>query len=194
MIAAHREIVALRIRIVAAFDFAHAPPVDVGRISVLLVAGHHAAFAADALRHVEVKAVLFSRLQRSRPCGRLACGSAIVYSASLLFFFGVRTKAIPSSFALSNNGNDIRGPRQLSLARTMTNGGSNRHYDHFAHRRQFPVARDEMNPHARAPSFNNSAVGHDVVSEGIGLQKIFRILASTWKENRRGVADIFAAT
>ena len=66
MIAAHREVMALRVRIVAAFHFAHAPPVEFRGISVLLVAGHHAALAADALRHVEVKAVLFAVFERTR--------------------------------------------------------------------------------------------------------------------------------
>ena len=48
-----------------ALDFAHAPPVDRRRIAVLFVAGHHAALAADALRHVEVKAILFAGFQRA---------------------------------------------------------------------------------------------------------------------------------
>ena len=63
VVAAHRKVVALRIRIVAAFHFAHAPPVDRRRIAVLFVAGHHTALAADALRHIEVKAVLLARLE-----------------------------------------------------------------------------------------------------------------------------------
>jgi hypothetical protein len=50
----------LRVWIPAAFDFTHAPPVDVRWISVLFVAGHDAAFAANALAHVEVKAKLFA--------------------------------------------------------------------------------------------------------------------------------------
>jgi hypothetical protein len=48
------------IRVSASLDFTHAPPKDIGRISILLIAGHHAAFAADAARHIKVKAVLFS--------------------------------------------------------------------------------------------------------------------------------------
>ncbi len=60
VIAAHREIVALRVRVVPAFDFADAPPVDARGIAVLLVARHHAALAADALRHIEVKAILLT--------------------------------------------------------------------------------------------------------------------------------------
>ena len=68
MVAAHREIVALRVRIVAAFHFAHAPPVEIGGVAVLFVAGNHTALAADALRHVEVEAVLFALL-RARVTG-----------------------------------------------------------------------------------------------------------------------------
>jgi hypothetical protein len=60
MVATHRQVIALRIRIVSAFDFADSPPVDVGWVAVLLVAGDHAALASDALRHVEVEAVLFT--------------------------------------------------------------------------------------------------------------------------------------
>jgi len=47
-------------RVGAAFDLAHSPPEDVGGIAVLFVAGDDAALAANALRHVEVKPVLFS--------------------------------------------------------------------------------------------------------------------------------------
>ena len=63
VIAAHREMKALRIGIQAAFDFSDPPPVNVGGISVLLVAGHDAALAADALRHIEMKAVLLAGLE-----------------------------------------------------------------------------------------------------------------------------------
>ena len=63
MVAAHGNVKALRIWIEATFDLADAAPVDVGRISILLVAGHHAALATDALRHVEMKAVLFPWLE-----------------------------------------------------------------------------------------------------------------------------------
>ena len=60
MVAADGKVVPLRRRIGAALDLSHAPPKDIGRISILLVARHHAAFAADALRHVEMKAVLLA--------------------------------------------------------------------------------------------------------------------------------------
>lgn len=53
------------VRIPAAFDLSDPPPVDVRRISVLLVAGHDAALAANALRHVKVKAILFARFRRA---------------------------------------------------------------------------------------------------------------------------------
>jgi hypothetical protein len=48
-------------RVVAAFDLAYTPPVYVCWVAVLLVARHDAAFASDALRHVEVEPVLFAR-------------------------------------------------------------------------------------------------------------------------------------
>jgi hypothetical protein len=65
MVAAHREMEALGIGIKAALNFSNPPPVDVGRISVLLVASYHAALAADTLRHVEMKPVLLTRLKSS---------------------------------------------------------------------------------------------------------------------------------
>ncbi len=61
VVAAHREIVASGVRPGAAFDLADAPPANVGGISVLLVARDLAGAAADALRHIEVKAILFAR-------------------------------------------------------------------------------------------------------------------------------------
>lgn len=60
MITAHREMKALRVWVLATFDFAHSPPVDAGWIAVLLVASYDAAFASDALVHVEVKAILLT--------------------------------------------------------------------------------------------------------------------------------------
>jgi hypothetical protein len=60
MIAAHREIVAKRIRVGSAFDFPHAAPENIRGVPILLVAGHHATLAADALGHVEVKAILLA--------------------------------------------------------------------------------------------------------------------------------------
>jgi hypothetical protein len=64
MVTTHREVETLRVGIPSAFDFPYAPPVDVGRISILLIAGHNAALAANALRHVEVKTILFARFRR----------------------------------------------------------------------------------------------------------------------------------
>ena len=65
MVAAHREIEALGVRVGAAFDLADAPPADVGGRVVLLVAGDLAGAAADALGHVEVEAVLFAGFERT---------------------------------------------------------------------------------------------------------------------------------
>ncbi len=64
MVAAHGKIVAAGIGVGAAFNLANAPPANLRGVSVLLVAGDLAGAAADALRHVEVEAVLLSRLER----------------------------------------------------------------------------------------------------------------------------------
>src|SRR5437762_11449802 len=64
MVAAHREMESLCVGIKAALDFSDSPPINFSWISVLLIASHHAAFAADALRHIEVKAILLAQLQR----------------------------------------------------------------------------------------------------------------------------------
>jgi hypothetical protein len=50
----------LGVRIPAALDFTHAPPVDVRWISVLFVTGDDAALAPNAFAHVEVKAELLA--------------------------------------------------------------------------------------------------------------------------------------
>src|SRR5205814_9812208 len=63
MVTAHGQMQALRIRVPPAFDFADPPPIDVRGISVLLVASNNATLAADALRHVKVKAILLARFQ-----------------------------------------------------------------------------------------------------------------------------------
>jgi hypothetical protein len=60
VIASHRQMQTLCLRIPAAFDFADPPPVDFSRIAVLLVASHHTTLAPDALRHIEMKAVLLA--------------------------------------------------------------------------------------------------------------------------------------
>jgi hypothetical protein len=65
MIAAHGQIKSLRIGVPPSLNFTYAPPIDFRRISVLLVASHNAAFATNALRHVEVEAVLLSRFELS---------------------------------------------------------------------------------------------------------------------------------
>jgi hypothetical protein len=53
----------LRVGITTAFNLTHAPPINVRWISVLFVASHYAALAADALAHIEMKSILFSRQQ-----------------------------------------------------------------------------------------------------------------------------------
>src|SRR5690348_5012593 len=60
----------LCVRIPAALNFSDPAPVNLRGISILLIASYHAAFAADAFRHVEMKSVLFtlvrSALRNSR--------------------------------------------------------------------------------------------------------------------------------
>jgi hypothetical protein len=48
------------IRIGPTFDFTDAAPMDICRIAVLFIACDLAGAAADALRHIEVEAVLFA--------------------------------------------------------------------------------------------------------------------------------------
>jgi|SRR6185437_3866894 len=74
MVAAHRNVKALRIWIETALNLADAAPIDVGRVSILLVAGHHAALATDALRHIEVKTVLLARLKIASRYAWRGCG------------------------------------------------------------------------------------------------------------------------
>lgn len=62
MIATHRQMQPLRVRIPATFNFADASPIDVRGISVLLVASNDATLAADTLRHIKMKAVLLADL------------------------------------------------------------------------------------------------------------------------------------
>ena len=64
MIAAYGEIVALRRRINTTFDLAYASPQDVGGVAILFVARYHAALTANALRHVEMEAVLLARARQ----------------------------------------------------------------------------------------------------------------------------------
>jgi len=64
VIAAHRKMKPLRVRIESTFDFANPPPINVRWISVLLIAGDNATFAANTLRHIEVKPILLARLER----------------------------------------------------------------------------------------------------------------------------------
>ena len=73
VVAANREVMSLGERITTALDFAYAPPENVGRISILFVAGHHAAFTANALRHVEVKPVLLARAGRGQSVTGWSC-------------------------------------------------------------------------------------------------------------------------
>jgi len=60
VVASHRQIEALRKRENTALDFAHAAPVQIGRIVILLIAGDLTTVAPDAFRHIEMKAVLLA--------------------------------------------------------------------------------------------------------------------------------------
>jgi hypothetical protein len=64
VIATDREIVSACGGITAAFNLANATPKNVGRIPVLFIAGHYAAFAAYATGHIEMETILFAG------CGR----------------------------------------------------------------------------------------------------------------------------
>jgi hypothetical protein len=72
-------------RICASLDLSYAPPKNVCRITVLLVACDYAAFAADAFRHVEMKSVLLAR-GRNPQRYRRRTGSTERTSRSLFFF------------------------------------------------------------------------------------------------------------
>src|SRR5262245_24506774 len=60
VVAPHRQKRSRDVRKKPAFDLAHTPPVDRGRVAVLFVASDDTAFAADAFAHVEVKSVLLA--------------------------------------------------------------------------------------------------------------------------------------
>jgi hypothetical protein len=65
VIATHGKIEPLRVGVPTSFNLAHAPPMNLCRVAVLLVAGHNAALATHALGHVKVEAVLLAILKRS---------------------------------------------------------------------------------------------------------------------------------
>jgi hypothetical protein len=75
VIATHRKIVPVRVWIRTALDLSHAAPENIGRISILFVAGHNTTFTADALGHVEVETVLFSGAGRRRHKVSKACST-----------------------------------------------------------------------------------------------------------------------
>jgi hypothetical protein len=74
VVTTHREIVPSGMRPFTSLNFTNAPPMNCGRIAVLLVTGDFTGTATDALCHVEVKAVLLTgareaiRYQRSALC------------------------------------------------------------------------------------------------------------------------------
>jgi hypothetical protein len=61
VVRAHREVEAVSIGVGATFGLADATPAEIGGVAVLFIAGDLAGAAADALGHVEVKAVLLAR-------------------------------------------------------------------------------------------------------------------------------------
>ena len=70
VIAAHGQVQALGVGERSALDLAHAAPGNIRWVVVLLRAGDFAALAADALRHVEVEAVLLPVFTLRYMCGR----------------------------------------------------------------------------------------------------------------------------
>jgi hypothetical protein len=56
----------MRVRIYSAFDLADTSPENVRWIAILFVASDDTAFASNALRHVEMKAILLTGCGRSR--------------------------------------------------------------------------------------------------------------------------------
>ena len=60
VIASHRQMQSLGVRIPTAFDFTYSPPVDIRGIAVLLVASHNTTLATNTFGHVEMKAVLLA--------------------------------------------------------------------------------------------------------------------------------------
>lgn len=65
VVAPHGEIASLRVRPRATFNLTKAPPVDLGRIAVLFIAGDLAGPASDAFGHVEVESILLTYFQGS---------------------------------------------------------------------------------------------------------------------------------
>jgi len=65
VIAAHGEVVALGVGIDSSLDLADATPENIGRVAILFVARDLAGATPDALRHIEVEAVLFAFTQRT---------------------------------------------------------------------------------------------------------------------------------
>ena len=66
VIAPHRQVTALRIGPCTSLNLTKAPPVNLGWIAVLFIAGNLAGTAADALGHIEMKAILFTLVQCAR--------------------------------------------------------------------------------------------------------------------------------
>lgn len=67
MVAAHGEMKPLGLGPIAAFDFSDAPPLDGCGVAVLFITSDDATLATDALRHIEVEAVLLAGQRKA--CG-----------------------------------------------------------------------------------------------------------------------------
>ncbi|HEY3703879.1 MAG TPA: hypothetical protein VGL22_02390 [Terracidiphilus sp.] len=103
---------ALREGIRTAFDLAHPSPQDVSRVPVLFITGHHAAFATDALRHVEMKPVLLAgswqrdaEIRRCRSAKRISIRIAHTFLCELVNF-------LQGIHRLAQNARFIRAKRQ----------------------------------------------------------------------------------
>jgi hypothetical protein len=60
VIASHRQMQPLGVRVPATLDFTNSPPVDVRGIAVLLVTGDNTTLATNTFGHVEMKTVLLA--------------------------------------------------------------------------------------------------------------------------------------
>src|ERR1051326_8241471 len=77
---------ALRIGIPSSFDLTDTPPIDLRWVSILFIAGHHTTFAANALGHVEVKAILFAGEKWTIWNAKLGIKSGVVRAIAALVY------------------------------------------------------------------------------------------------------------
>ena len=122
VIAAHRQVMTLRIWVMPALHFANPPPIDCGGIAILFVTSHYAAFATDTLRHIEVKAILFVEAPKGVP------GS----TARAQTRFCTSERDVVESKALSINGSSSRYTYPVSATKARFCRTKDRHHAHKA--------------------------------------------------------------